>query len=139
MNNKNKHPNRLDPKVITQVELARFNELNALTQEREILRKKLFTALDAGATIEEGHLVMDYSMIDKPHLTTEKLIKALGLTSAQVKELRTQVPTSTFRYLNVHDRNSTAGQAALAKLHAVGKPQPDLVSDDRSEQFCYDD
>ncbi len=109
------------PKAITQEQLARFYELAPLKDEFDALRERLLRALEAGASVEEGGLVVDYHTINQQRLTPPKLIADLGLTKAEVEVMRMAVSPTRCRHLSVHDRSSPFGQALLAAAHSAEK------------------
>jgi hypothetical protein len=119
--------------VITQAQMARFKELTALGQERETLRKQLLRALEAGATIEEGPLVPDYTKDNTTRMTVKYLVEALRLDWVKVRELRSKSPVRTFHYLSIRQRPSSASQATLLGPRTVGRRRPPPLQTDSTD------
>jgi hypothetical protein len=87
--------------TITQAEIEEYLALQRQHLRFRALHRQLKARLEAGAPVEVGHHRLELQVREQRTLTAAHLVAALGLTAAEVAELRATAPKKQLRYLRV--------------------------------------
>ncbi len=87
--------------VITQEQIREFLHLQDQHNQFEHLKARLKAALASGAAVEPGPWRLELELREQRALTAAALIKALGVSEAEVQRLKASTPPQVLRYLAV--------------------------------------
>ncbi len=87
--------------VITQEAIAEYLRLQDQHNKFEHMKARLKAALAAGAAVERGPWRLELDVREQRALTAAALIKALGVSHAEVQRLKASAPPQSLRYLIV--------------------------------------
>ena len=94
--------------IITQEAISEYLRLWEEHNEFECLKARLKDALEDGAAVEPGPWRLELEVRQQRALTAEALIKALGLSDAEVQRLKASAPARPLRCLVI--RPGTGGR-----------------------------
>ena len=94
--------------VITQEAIREYLRLQDQHNRFEHLKEQLKEGLAAGAAVEPGPWRLELEVRQQRALTAEALIKALGLSDAEVQRLKASAPARPLRCLVI--RPGTGGR-----------------------------
>ena len=103
---------------ISQIQLARYQQLKPLAEEFRHLVLEIKSALESGATIEHGSLTAELHVRHQRRRLQRYLFAKLGVTPKQVKQLRKTAPLVAYHLLAIVP-------AAFGGYLAGGNVQPE--------------
>lgn len=107
--------------MISQVELAEYEELRPKAERFKGLQERLKAAMDAGAPVEPGRLVPKLTVYSSRRLVVDYIFDRLGLTKQQIRKLRAEAPEVRYRSFSV-----AVNAAAVIEPRAPPPTRPSL-------------
>jgi hypothetical protein len=86
---------------ITQTMIEEYRELEPLHKRFEQIKEILKAALGDGVPVQAGAHGVELDIRHQTYLTAAHIISQLGLTDAEVKQLRASAPSRPMRFLRV--------------------------------------